>query len=219
MSAIKHISLIILAVLFVSCFAILMVLLNIFTNTDSAKEGIYYSDSSSDDVIMIRSYFQEFESGSIRSIFFKKLDVNLSSESFKGLDEQGKRNLIDSYPSYFLEFVVINNGFLMNFKNVIFNELDARLYKQHHMVEPDFGTASVAYFQIGNGDVGDKNLGQYPVRVVNVFKIAFNDALFNSLVKQEMLKFTLVTHDNKEYILKTDNFLSKYDFKTPAKTR
>ncbi|UGQ16812.1 hypothetical protein [Borrelia sp. RT5S] len=216
MSAVKYISLIILIGLFVFCFSILVVLFNIFTNTDSTKEGIYYSNSLNDDVIMSRSYFQEFESGSIKSIFFKKLDVNPNSESFKRLDEQGKRNLIDSYPSYYLEFVVINNGFLMNFKNVIFNELDARLYRQHHMVEPDFGSASVAYFQIGRGDVNDKNLGQYPVRVVNVFKIAFNDALFNSLVNQEMLRFTLISHDNKEYNLKVDNFLSKYDFKTPV---
>ncbi|UGQ17967.1 hypothetical protein [Borrelia sp. RT1S] len=216
MGAVKYISLIILIGLFVFCFAILVVLFNIFTNTDSTKEGIYYSNSLNDDVIMSRSYFQEFESGSIKSIFFKKLDVNPNSESFKRLDEQGKRNLIDSYPSYYLEFVVINNGFLMNFKNVIFNELDARLYRQHHMVEPDFGSASVAYFQIGRGDVNDKNLGQYPVRVVNVFKIAFNDALFNSLVNQEMLRFTLVSHDDKEYNLKVDNFLSKYDFKTPV---
>ncbi|WP_238614536.1 hypothetical protein [Borrelia turcica] len=187
------------------------------STSNGEKEGRYYSVNPINDVIMSKSYFKEFESGNIKSIFFKKLDVNIGSESFKGLDEEGKRNLLDSYPSYHLEFVVLDNGFLMNFKNVIFNEIDAKIYKQHHMVEPDFGSPIVAYFQIGNDDAGAKNLGQYPVRVVNVFKITFNDALFNSLMKQKILKFTLIAHDNKEYNLIVDNFLSKYDFQTPSR--
>nr|WKT13968.1 hypothetical protein LKV13_04975 [Borrelia sp. BU AG58] len=187
-------------------------------DTDTRGDGVYYSNSAGD-IIMSRSYFQEFSSGRIRSIFFKKLDVNIDSERFKGLDDRGKRNLIDSYPSYYLEFVVVSNGSLLNFKNVIFNEINAVIYRQHHMVEPEFGSEGVAYFQIGDDGAGAKNLGQYPVRVVNVFKISFNNALFSALMRQKTLRFTLVAHDDSKYNLEVDNFLSKYDFKTPVRNK
>ncbi|QMU99773.1 hypothetical protein F0310_04990 (plasmid) [Borrelia sp. A-FGy1] len=183
----------------------------------SSKKGEYYSNGTINSVIVRKSYFKEFDSGNIKSILFKKLDVNVDSKIFKELDEIGKRNLIDSYPLYHMEFVIVDNGFLMNFKNVIFNGIEASLYKQHHMLEPAFESPNLAYFQIGNYDVKTNDMMQYSVRVVNVFKITFNNALFKALLKQKILKFTLIANNNKEYTLRVDNFLSKYDFQTSVK--
>ncbi len=92
-----------------------------------------------------------------------------------------------------MEFVVVDNGFLMNFKNVIFNGIDdAKLYDQRDMVYGGFRYSKEAYFQIiGNYDVKLNKMKQYtPAIVVNVFKININDALFNSLLKQKTLKVT-----------------------------
>ncbi|WP_236840925.1 hypothetical protein [Borreliella turdi] len=179
-------------------------------------EGLYYSASPADSVIMRKCYFKKFASGNVKSVFFKKLDVNVYSESFKRLDEGGgKRNLTDFYPSYYMEFVVIDNGFLMNFQNVIFDGINAKIYNQYHMVNQEgFKSSRVAYSQIDSGSNVNykKKMGQYSVRVVNVFKISINTTLFNFLLKRKTLKITLITDDNKEYNLETDNFLLKYDF-------
>ncbi|ACO38225.1 conserved hypothetical protein (plasmid) [Borreliella burgdorferi 29805] len=218
-NCIKYIILTMLIGLLIFCCATFVWLIGIFYS-NNFKEERHYSISPIDSVIMRKCYFKEFKSGLIKSVFFKKLDVNVNSKNFKELNKVDKQNLLNSYPSYHMEFVVVDNGFLMNFKNVIFNGIDdAKLYDQRDMVYGGFRYSKKAYFQIiGNYDVKLNKMKQYtPAIVVNVFKININDALFNSLLKQKTLKVTLISHNNKEYILQTNNFLSKYNFQTPEK--
>ncbi|WP_418906516.1 hypothetical protein QIA30_05540 (plasmid) [Borreliella turdi] len=49
------------------------------------EEVLLFTINRIDSVIMLKYSFKEFDSGNVKSLFFKKLDVNVYSESFKRL--------------------------------------------------------------------------------------------------------------------------------------
>ncbi|AWG43299.1 hypothetical protein CR532_04695 (plasmid) [Candidatus Borreliella tachyglossi] len=203
------------------CFLVCLIIFCIylfreFINDSKDVNGHYHSYEHPSSININKSYYKTFKSGHIVSILFQKRDINVNSNNFKLLDEHDKQSLFETYPYYCLQFTVVDNGRLINFKDVIFEGSNAESYNDN-MPELDFRSADVAYFKIGKDDVGETYLGKYPVKVSNILKITLNNTLFKYLIAQKKLKFNLIAHDNVVYTFEINNFLSMYKFETTGR--
>ncbi|AHH08964.1 hypothetical protein baBA2_000965 (plasmid) [Borrelia anserina] len=171
-----------------------------------------YGLNEYDSVIGKRTYAEDFSSGNIKHIFFKALYVNKHSKKFEALQDKEKREFFDSYPSFILCLELVDNGRLMSFKDVIFDGVDASFYNQK-ITNSEFNSLDIPYFQIdGSNDFNEQYLGEYSVRVVNKVTLKLNETLFRALREQVKFKITLVSNDDVEYSVETENFLSKSHF-------
>ncbi|WP_338321040.1 hypothetical protein [Borrelia miyamotoi] len=183
------------------------------------NEGRYNSFPYNDmtDMIGKITYFKEFDHSSIKSVSFVMRYLNIYSKDFEALNDKERQRMIDSYPTFELKFIVPDKR-LLNFKNVIFDGVDAKLCHDQS-TESKFNSSDALYFQIdGNSELPQKILGQHLVNVENIFNIKFNEVLFRALREQKKLKITLISHDNIEYSLNMDNFLSKDMFDVLSKS-
>ncbi|ASQ29672.1 hypothetical protein CDQ96_04505 (plasmid) [Borrelia miyamotoi] len=204
-------------VCFLSCFFMFFVFFFVlfispgFMN-NFFNEGRYnsfpYNYNDMTDMIGKLTYFKEFDHSSIKSISFVMRYLNVYSKDFEALNDKEKQRMIDSYPTFELKFMVPDKR-LLNFKNVIFDGVDAKLYHDQ-ITESKFNSSDAVYFQIdGNSELPQKILGQHLVNVENIFNIKLNEVLFRALREQQKLKITLISHDNVKYSFNIDNFLSK----------
>ncbi|UPA09884.1 hypothetical protein bhYOR_001195 (plasmid) [Borrelia nietonii YOR] len=195
------------------CFSIFFIFFFVIYLKDKVLSNLFSKErySSTPHINMIRrsTYFKEFDSSGIKSIFFKALYVSVESEDFKALKDSEREELVASHPSFTLRLEIVDKGRLMKFKNVIFDGVDARLYN-YKITKPEFNSSDVPYFQIvGTNDLDRKYLKEYSVKVVNDLTITLNEALFRALREQVGFKITLVSHDDVEYSIETVNFLSE----------
>ncbi|BDU63371.1 hypothetical protein BOFE_09110 (plasmid) [Candidatus Borrelia fainii] len=191
-------------------FFVIMYLNGLFSNRVFSTGERYFSNPHTS-MIRENTYFKEFGFHGIKSMFFKELYVSKDSFDFKSLQDAEREKIVSSYPSFTLRLKVVDKGRLMKFKNVVFDGVNA-IYNDN-ITKPEFNLSNEPYFSIiGNNDVDQKYLGEYPVKVVNDLTIAFNESLFKVLREQAKLKITLISHDNVEYSIETGNFLSDSRF-------
>ncbi|WP_434757086.1 hypothetical protein bpuCAU1_001268 (plasmid) [Borrelia puertoricensis] len=191
-------------------FFFIIYLRDLFSNRLFSTREHYFSNPYTS-MVRENSYFKEFGSHSIKSIFLKESYLNKDSSDFKSLSDAEKERMVAFYPLLNLRFEVVDKGRLMKFKNVIFDGVDA-IYDDK-MTSPEFNSSNEPSFRIiNNNGIDQKYLGKYPVKVVNSFTILFNEALFRILREQPKLKITLVSHDDVEYSIETHNFLSESRF-------
>ncbi|WAZ85731.1 hypothetical protein [Borrelia miyamotoi] len=162
-----------------------------------------------------KEYDQEFDSGSsIKSISFKKQEI-----TDKGI-EQVKReyagsyldSILGGYPSYYLDFVIVDENRAIDFKNVIFDGVEAEI-SVFTLFEPSAQLVEIKDFQMGpfNGIPKLLNL-VFPFPVINTFSISLRERFIDKLKQKDRLKITLISYDDRKFVLEMDNFIKEYDF-------
>ncbi|UPA17038.1 hypothetical protein bcCo53_001207 (plasmid) [Borrelia coriaceae] len=171
-------------------------------------------------VFCYRKYSEEFGSGDVSSISFWEQDLTPDArENVNAIpdDEEGgvttyKSSIQYGFPAYFLEFVIASEPRGMNFKDVIFDGVEAEV-SIFDLYEPSAQLVEIKDFQIGPPDVNAEfRERMFPMPVHNIFTISLRRGLVDKLKGQKRIKITLISTDGKEFVLDTENFISKYDF-------
>ncbi|AHH05472.1 hypothetical protein CNO14_04505 (plasmid) [Borrelia miyamotoi] len=171
-------------------------------------------NSYCDSTFCYKEYDQEFDSGSIKSISFKKQEI-----TDKGI-EQAKReysgsyldSILGGYPSYDLDFVIVDENRAIDFKNVIFDGVEAEI-SVFTLNERSAQLVEIKDFQMGPFGGLPKLLNFiFPFPVINTFSISLRERFIDKLKQKDRLKITLVSYDDRKFVLEMDNFIKKYDF-------
>ncbi|AMR75959.1 hypothetical protein [Borrelia hermsii] len=161
-----------------------------------------------------KRYSEEFKSGSIRSISFKRGDLSKSyREEIKTMrNEEYRKAIEEGYPAYYLEFEIVSEPRAINFKKVIFDGAEAEV-SIFDLYEPSAQLASIKDFQMGEPDVNKRFLNLiFPIPVHNTFTIVLKKRFIDKLKKRDKIKITLTSHYDKEFVFETYNFIKKYGF-------
>ncbi|WP_330730258.1 hypothetical protein [Borrelia turicatae] len=167
------------------------------------------------DYYCYKEYTEKFKSGSISRIFLKKKDMTeVSKERLRtGIKNRDcRKTVVASYPDYSLEFSIVGEHQAVNIKQVIFDGIKATP-SIFELFEPSWQLAEVRDFQMGPVDVNCKFLKfVFPMSINNTFTIRLKKRLVDKLRAQPRIKITLISHNNKKFIVETDNFIKKYSF-------
>ncbi|UPA11268.1 hypothetical protein bpSLO_001119 (plasmid) [Borrelia parkeri] len=164
-----------------------------------------------------KEYVEDFKSGGISHIYFKKRDMTevsreeLRETIMKANEEYGKA-IEAGYPDYSLEFKIVGEHRAVNIKQVIFDGVKAEP-SIFHLFEPSWQLAEIKDFQMEQVKA-DSKLTEVisPVPVSNTFTIRLRKRLVDKLRKQPRVKITLISSYGKKFIMETDNFIREYDF-------
>ncbi|WKC58692.1 hypothetical protein [Borrelia sp. P9F1] len=148
----------------------------------------------------------------IRSVLFQKEVLNEEGEGYQDYEESYKEQLGKSFPSYRFTFNIFGEKRMLNFKNVIFGDLDAQM-SMFNMTERSVQLANIKDFHIEPVE-NNKNLLDlvFPVEVKNTLVVYLRKELVDRLKQKDKLKFILVAHDDTEYDVELFNFLKDHDF-------
>ncbi|ASQ29668.1 hypothetical protein CDQ96_04485 (plasmid) [Borrelia miyamotoi] len=161
-----------------------------------------------------KEYDQEFDSGSIKSISFKKREI-----TDKGI-QQAKReyegsyldSILGAYPVYDLDFIIVDENRAIDFKNVIFDGVEAEI-SVFTLFEPSAQLVEIKDFQMGPFNGIPKLLNWvFPFPVINTFSISLRERFIDKLKQKDRLKITLISYDDRKFVLEMDNFIKEYDF-------
>ncbi|AHH05471.1 hypothetical protein CNO14_04500 (plasmid) [Borrelia miyamotoi] len=168
-----------------------------------------------DSTFCYKKYDQEFDSGSIKSISFEENELTKEireKEKREYSDESYRRSILEGYPSYDLNFVIIDGNRAIDFKNVIFDGVEAEI-SVFTLFEPSAQLVEIKDFQMGPfGGLPKLLKFIFPAPVTNTFSISLRRGLINKLKQKDRLKITLVSYDDRKFVLEMDNFIKKYDF-------
>ncbi|WP_445436448.1 hypothetical protein [Candidatus Borreliella tachyglossi] len=159
-----------------------------------------------------KEYRYEFGSGSVKRVLFRKLTWRTKPD-FSTYEKSYQELIKNAYPAYELEFVIVDGKKMIDFTNVIFDGVDAQP-SIFYLYEPSAQLETIKDFQINPVTEYQRPLFDiiFPVEVVNTFVVNLRQRLIDRLKAQDKLKFTLISHDHKEYVVQLPNFLKEYDF-------
>ncbi|UGQ16795.1 hypothetical protein [Borrelia sp. RT5S] len=150
--------------------------------------------------------------GKIKSILFQKEVLSKEGEGYQDYEESYRELLGKSFPSYRLEFRILGEKRMLNFKNVIFGGLDAQM-SMFDMTERSAQLAGIKDFHIAPVENNKELLDLvFPVEVKNTLVVYLKQEFVEKLKQKDKLKFTLVAHDDTEYDVELPNFLKEHDF-------
>ncbi|QMU99779.1 hypothetical protein F0310_05020 (plasmid) [Borrelia sp. A-FGy1] len=190
---------------------IFSMLLLYVSNKSSVSAGVFESCNS---YFCYKTYEERFNYGnSIRSVSFKKHFFNKEGkDKISDLEYNYKNNINKSYPSYHFEFKISGEKRMLNFKNVIFDGLEADM-SIFDITEPSVQLGLIKDFHIGSVEHNKNLLGiSFPIEVDNTFIVYLKGEFVDKLKQKDKIKIILIAHDDTEYVAEISNFLKKYDF-------
>ncbi|ANF34416.1 hypothetical protein A7978_04720 (plasmid) [Borrelia turicatae] len=164
-----------------------------------------------------KEYLEDFKSGSISHISFRKRDMTEVSREqlrvtiMRANEEYGKA-IEAGYPDYSLEFKIVGEHQAVNIKQVIFDGVEAEP-SIFHIFEPSWQLAEIKDFQMEPVKANSKLAEVISlVPVSNTFTIRLRKRLVDKLKEKPRIKITLISSYGKKFIIETDNFIREYDF-------
>ncbi|AYE36814.1 hypothetical protein DB313_04765 (plasmid) [Borrelia turcica IST7] len=160
-----------------------------------------------------KTYEQKFGDDSrIRSVLFQREILKKDSEGYLSSEESYRKALDESFPYYHFKFTILGEKRMLNFKNVIFDGVEAEM-SMFDITEPSVQLARIKDFHIEPVENNKKLLGLlFPVEVRNNLVVYLRREFVDKLKQKDKLKITLIAHDDSEYVVEMSNILKEYDF-------